>query len=302
MGKKGGRKKFNAKSAKEIFKSKGKGKAKGNRLHYGGKGLHGSKSGGIVVANAITHSDLIRLEQSTKAKFGLYTNMQKILLVGEGNFTFAAALATRLGGDNICATSLDTRKEVLDKYSDTAKQALKTLDSTGVMVLHGIDATSPVDFKRMREKFEEKKVNPIDECSFDRVVFNFPHCGGATEQDVKINRNMLRGFFSSARSVLNIKGGQVHVTLRDTPFYKSWSIEDLAEAESFYLVKKDSIKSLQDFIDLGYQEARTNPATRAAPTTENALTYIFSLSRVETKMKKRKQNDVTGKISKKRKS
>ena len=43
---------------------------------------------------------------------GRYSNSDKILLVGEGNFSFALALATSIGGKNITATSYDKEAEV----------------------------------------------------------------------------------------------------------------------------------------------------------------------------------------------
>ena len=42
-------------------------------------------------------------------RVGLYGAGDRILLVGEGNFTFAASLCSALGGANIVATSLDSK-------------------------------------------------------------------------------------------------------------------------------------------------------------------------------------------------
>ncbi len=47
---------------------------------------------------------------------GLYRRSQRILLVGEGDFSFTLALATAIGGDTIVATSYDKQAEVLSKY------------------------------------------------------------------------------------------------------------------------------------------------------------------------------------------
>ena len=46
---------------------------------------------------------------------GRYTHRHRILLIGEGNFSFAVALASSLGGDRIVATSFDSRSELSDK-------------------------------------------------------------------------------------------------------------------------------------------------------------------------------------------
>ena len=65
-----------------------------------------------------------------------------VLLVGEGNFSFARALARRFGGlgTRIVATSYDTREQVLAKYPD-ATEILEELNTAGVTVVHGVDAT-----------------------------------------------------------------------------------------------------------------------------------------------------------------
>ena len=47
-----------------------------------------------------------------------YTPSQSILIVGDGDFSFAHALASKLGtGRDITATSFDTAEEVTEKYA-----------------------------------------------------------------------------------------------------------------------------------------------------------------------------------------
>lgn len=65
---------------------------------------------------------------------------------------------------------------------------------------------------------------------FHRVVFNFPHAGGgSTRADVAVNQQLLRDFFASAGRVIR-RNGEVHVSLRRSPFYQSWKIKEQAEA------------------------------------------------------------------------
>ena len=49
-------------------------------------------------------------------KAGLYSRGQRVLLVGEGDFTFALALAAAVGGGGIVATSFDSLSDVHSKY------------------------------------------------------------------------------------------------------------------------------------------------------------------------------------------
>jgi 25S rRNA (uracil2634-N3)-methyltransferase len=46
----------------------------------------------------------------------LYSRGQRVLLVGEGDFTFALALAAAVGGGGIVATSFDSLSDVHSKY------------------------------------------------------------------------------------------------------------------------------------------------------------------------------------------
>lgn len=95
----------------------------------------------------------------------------KILLIGEGNFSFARALVDKppaelefLPASNITATAYDSEKECYEKYPD-AEGIVKDLQTKGVEVLFGVDAT----------KLE--KVSAFKNRTWDRVVWNFPHAG-----------------------------------------------------------------------------------------------------------------------------
>jgi 25S rRNA (uracil2634-N3)-methyltransferase len=95
----------------------------------------------------------------------------KILLIGEGNFSFASALAIdppsrlqHLPPSNITATAYDTEEECLAKYAD-AREKIDALRAKGVNVLFGVDAT----------KLE--KVPQLKGKRWDKVVWNFPHAG-----------------------------------------------------------------------------------------------------------------------------
>ena len=103
------------------------------------------------------------------------------------------------------------------------------------------------------EYFEQKDQSV--ENYFDRIVFNFPHLGGALLEDVAKNQvnlyalfqcfcslklwlicwqEMLRSFFASASRALK-STGEIHVALRNTPFYESWNIHQLAGSQRVHL-------------------------------------------------------------------
>ena len=95
----------------------------------------------------------------------------KILLIGEGNFSFAYALVVdppsqlhHLPPENITATAYDTEEECLAKYAD-AQEKITILRTKGVNVLFGVDATKMEKVSRLKDK------------RWDKVVWNFPHAG-----------------------------------------------------------------------------------------------------------------------------
>ncbi|KAL6999073.1 25S rRNA (uracil2634-N3)-methyltransferase [Sarracenia purpurea var. burkii] len=94
-----------------------------------------------------------------------YSSSHKILLVGEGDFSFAACLATAFGSAaNIIATSLDS-KELLSLKHPSAVANLEQLKRLGDIVLHEVDVRTMTQDTRLSSKI------------FDRIVFNFPHAG-----------------------------------------------------------------------------------------------------------------------------
>ncbi|KAJ7150359.1 hypothetical protein C8R46DRAFT_1043731 [Mycena filopes] len=123
----------------------------------------------------------------------------KILLIGEGNFSFARALIRdapaeleHLPPKNITATAYDTEKECFEKYPE-AEAIVLELRAAGVDVLFGVDATQLGKIAAFKGK------------KWDRIVWNFPHAGkGITDQDRNIlsNQLIILGFLRSAAGFL----------------------------------------------------------------------------------------------------
>lgn len=190
----------------------------------------------------------------------------KILLIGEGNFSFAHALVIdpplsleHLPSSNITATAYDSEEECYDKYPD-ARSNVFILRERGAEVLFGVDGT------------RLEKCNTLKGRRFDRVVFNFPHAGkGITDQDRNIlsNQMLILGFLrsvvgclaegtiptynlsrkpnrpaggdddddvnddedidASSPSIAQGARGTVLITLRNVPPYTNWDVPRLAK-------------------------------------------------------------------------
>ncbi|CAM8934820.1 unnamed protein product [Rhodiola kirilowii] len=147
-----------------------------------------------------------------------YSSSNKILLVGEGDFSFSTCLAQAFGSaKNMTATSLDTLGEVM-KYSE-ARENLKILSELGCQIIHGVDAL----YMNRHPALEGHK--------FDRIVFNFPHAGflyrEPDQRQIILHQAVVSGFFKSAGEMLR-EGGQVHVTHKTSHPFNKWCIERLA--------------------------------------------------------------------------
>ena len=236
-----------------------------------------------------------------KKMLELYSTEGNIVTIGDGDFSFSLALAVELnlkrddGSSRLVATSFDTLPQVLDKYPSVSN-SIASLSAMGMCVLHGVDGTNlPETIEAAVEKSSRRPgyvpvPSLIHTCG--RVIFNFPHIGGATEEDTNANRNMLKGFFSSVRQLLTLPvppqaqkdqkdknndhlGGQVHVALRTTSFYRAWKLDELAAEYGLIPLRKVPFVAAHY---PGYTEQRTNPGImRAAPQADGAEITVYVL-------------------------
>ncbi|KAF8963945.1 hypothetical protein BDZ97DRAFT_1818700 [Flammula alnicola] len=125
----------------------------------------------------------------------------KILLIGEGNFSFARALVENAPAElrllppgSITATAYDTEKECFEKYPE-AEAVVSLLRIKGVEVLFGVDGTRLEKHPALKGR------------RWDRICWNFPHAGkGISDQDRNIlsNQMLVLGFLRSAANVLQL--------------------------------------------------------------------------------------------------
>ncbi|XP_058113299.1 uncharacterized protein At4g26485-like [Magnolia sinica] len=157
-----------------------------------------------------------------------YSSSHKILLVGEGDFSFSASIAKALrSATNMVATSHDS-KEMLRIKHWSSEAHLEELNGLGCMVLHDVDV------------HDMNKQPILKTMKFDRIIFNFPHAGHIPffkERDtylIEQHKNLLSGFFHSASKMLT-DGGEVHVAHRNDYPYNRWKLEKLAKRAGLVL-------------------------------------------------------------------
>ncbi|NP_001101615.2 ferredoxin-fold anticodon-binding domain-containing protein 1 isoform 2 [Rattus norvegicus] len=127
---------------------------------------------------------------------------RRLLLVGEGNFSFAASLIDGLDPDvSVTATGFQHRADL--EGDPVALENLRRLRERGVEVRFGVDCTQLAD-----------------EREFDRIYFNFPHCG--RKAGVAKNRELLAKFFQRSQDrPFHIEGALTYIFTQSLPFESS---------------------------------------------------------------------------------
>ncbi|CAN7038843.1 unnamed protein product [Brassica rapa subsp. trilocularis] len=121
-----------------------------------------------------------------------YSNKQRILLVGEGDFSFSLSLARAFGSaTNLTATSLDTREEIELNYANR-KANVEELTRLGCTEIHGFNVHS----MRLAPRLER----------YDRIIFNFPHSGFDFGSEhprryIMSHQELVRGFLKSSKKM-----------------------------------------------------------------------------------------------------
>ncbi|KAH9615354.1 hypothetical protein KSS87_014663 [Heliosperma pusillum] len=160
-------------------------------------------------------------------KIGPYTSNQKLLLVGEGDFSFSACLAVALGSpSNILATSINSFGFLIKNYNMFLSNKMK-IESRGGVVIHEINARTMV------------KDPLLGRVKFDRIIFNFPHAGsfGLTDADMRKHKNLVTEFLRNAKKMIN-EDGEIHIRHKCNGVFLKWDIPKLGYDQGLILIQE----------------------------------------------------------------
>lgn len=183
-----------------------------------------------------------------------YSSSQRILLVGEGDFSFSLCLAKAFGSaSNMVSTSIDTRQDLVKKYSNGIGN-VRELEERGCVALCGVDATNMSQHFFLRTQ------------RFDRIVYNFPHVGflfpEANACQIKLNKRLVKGFLRNAKVLLRKENGEIHVTHKDGDPYDRWDL--VKKAEKIGLILHESMPFYKYKYE-GYDPKRAHGSFSDAP-------------------------------------
>lgn len=111
-----------------------------------------------------------------------FSPTDRILLVGEGDFSFAHSLLTVHKCSFLIATSYDRASVIASKYAGATSHIRPLEAEEDCKVIYGVDAT-----KLGRSGAPDGGGKVVKKGAFDRIVFNFPHVGGLTKD---VNRQV----------------------------------------------------------------------------------------------------------------
>jgi 25S rRNA (uracil2634-N3)-methyltransferase len=198
---------------------------------------------------------------------GLYTKQQKMLFVGDGDFSFSLSVATGTnGGKNIVATSYESQETVTSTYPSSTSNIskLKDMDCT---VLFSCDATNLTGTTVINDKYRDY---------FDVIIWQFPCIvvqKGADGQvnELAQNQELCRQFFKTAPVLLKSNGGEIHVTHKTSEPFSWWKIVDLGIDSS---LKYEGSVIFDRYLYPGYTNRKALD-NKGFPL-HDSQTYIFS--------------------------
>ncbi|NWU13337.1 FDXA1 protein, partial [Cephalopterus ornatus] len=193
--------------------------------------------------------------------------LRRVLLLGEGNFSFAASLCGA-EGTHVVATCYESEEDASRRGG--AARSIRRLRESGAEVVFSVDCTKLKDYFSPEER------------QFDCIYFNFPHCG--RKAGVVKNRELLAHFFRSSAEVL-AEEGEVHVALcngqggtpADQPrreWHNSWQIVAVAAGAGFILssVHPFNAETIHGYKCTGYRSQDKSFCV------DGALNHIFTRS------------------------
>ncbi|KAL8469618.1 hypothetical protein ACS0TY_032464 [Phlomoides rotata] len=165
-----------------------------------------------------------------------YSSCHRILVVGDGDFSFSTCLAAAFGwASNMIATSLDSQAFLVKNYHN----ALSNLVELGIRkcrVMHEIDATKMCNHPYLVG------------IKFDRIVFNFPFAGFfkdiSRDSQLRRHRSLVSKFLMNAKEMIS-ENGEIHITHKTNGFHMEWKVELIASSHRLRLVEAVDFNHLE---------------------------------------------------------
>lgn len=238
--------------------------------------------------------------QHTKPGIVPFKPENTILLVGEGDFSFAVSIVKQELAlpTNVIATSYDSKEEVCEKYVSAAEN-LQFLESHEVCILFNIDATNLQQTLGLKLKKKPSTLFSSGQ-KLDVVLFNFPHTGkGIKDMDrnVREHQKLILHYFKSCDELFNAVNSRsmdaalsgysksnderIVLSVFEGEPYISWGIKALSRSEG-WKVERSGRFDWKLFPDYHHRRTNSMKDTTKEASIRDARTYIFERKNEES--------------------
>lgn len=188
-----------------------------------------------------------------------WKDLGNVLLVGEGNLSFAKSILNipSLGVSAMTATTYEGERSLSEEGKANANQ----LQSMGEIVMHNVDAVNLDDALKPHQ--------------FDTIIFQFPNVGSREPKHAhNPNHVLIRRFLKSAAQFLK-SSGKVIISIVDNPHYQgAFQFEEAAQFAGF---QEPQSYSFDPDKFPGYSHTNTNDDESAIENHEKFSTWVFRL-------------------------
>lgn len=251
-------------------------------------------------------------QRQQTAKFIPFGEDETLLLVGEGDFSFARSIIEQeyIKPENLIATSYDASvNELKLKYPNCFEDNYNFLIEAGVKVFFQINAMNLIKtFKLSKHTPWRKQLGKNWALKYlNNIMFNFPHTGkGIKDQDKNIrdHQELVFGYFDSANQLFKLINNYVKIkrdgysqgytiqnenetdkisengigriilsTFNGEP-YDSWQIKILAKKNNLVLDKSCKFE-WSNYPEYHHKRTNSEQDTTKPAMERDARTYIF---------------------------
>lgn len=196
-----------------------------------------------------------------------FDKLDRLLLIGEGDFSFANSVVENQLCENVVASGFDSEQEVLEKYPSTALDNLKSLrkyDTEQCELMFNVDATNISATKDLKGQ------------KFDCIMFNFPHIGNSIRdqaRNIAQHQKLVSAYFESCSKHLKQDGKVVLILFEGEP-YISWGIKRLGRDKNYTVVKSYQL-NLETFPGYHHKLTSREGKTAKEQSSRPARVYVF---------------------------
>lgn len=303
---------------KEQKKKKQTGQAKKEKILALKAGISGPDGSSKTIPSSTFHSSMDK-------KFIPFERNSTLMMVGEGDFSFARSLIANdyIQSENLIVTSFDNSvKELELKYPHTFKNNYDFLNEHKVAMFFKIDATNLIKSFKMSKRQPWTKILPSFSLKkLDYIMFNFPHNGkGIKDQDRNITEHQrlmavffqscldffklintrkdnkcLAGYAVSTNEKFYTPVGKVIVSVFDGEPYNSWQIKVLGKTNGGWKVDRSNKFQWENYPEYHHKRTNSEMDTTKPAAERPARLYVFEIPSGKSKKnghpQKKKQNN-----------